>query len=120
VIREYDIRRRADAILIGIALEQAVLDFETTEELLRDCLTFLDTPHHGLADMSIGTFGQHAVTLNIHPDDSLSIFVDGPSFEPNRELCAAIWLSKKDLRSVVEAALSGGEPGTTYQGVALD
>ena len=111
MIREYDIRRRADAILIGIALEHAVLDFETTEGLLRDCLAFLDTPHHGLVHMGIGKFEQLPVTLNMHHDDSLSIFVDGPPFEPQRELCAAIWISKDDLRGVIEAALFEREKG---------
>ena len=113
MIREYDIRRRPDAILIGIALENAVLDFETTEALLRDCLAFLDTPHQGLVHMSIGRFGVFPVTLNMHYDDSLSIFVDGPMFEPQRELCAAIWLSKDELRLVLDKALSGAEPDST-------
>ena len=111
MIRECDIRRRGDLILVGIALDHAVLDFETTEGLLRDCLVFLDAPHRGLADMAIGKFGPFRVTLNMHPDGELSIFVDGPSFEPQRELCAAIWLSKQDLRDVITAALSGAEPG---------
>lgn len=113
MIHECDIRRRGDAILVGIALDRAVLDFETKEGLLRECLVFLDTPHTGLADISIGNFGHFRVRLNMHHDDTLSIFVDGPSFEPNRELCAAIWLSKEDLRSVINAALSAPEPGAT-------
>jgi hypothetical protein len=71
-----------------------VLDFETTEGVLRDCLAFLDVPHQGLVDMGVGRFGQVPVRLNVHHDDSLSIIVDGPSFEPQRELCAAIWLSR--------------------------
>ena len=106
MIREYDIRRRADAILIGIALEHAVLDFETTEGLLRDCLAFLDAPHRDIVHVGIGKFGPFPVTLNMHQDDSLSIFVDGPSFEPQRELCAAIWVTKQDFQGVINAALS--------------
>ena len=92
--------------MVGIALDRAVLDFETTEELLRDCLAFLDAPHKGLIDIGIGKFGAFRVRLNMHADDSLSIFVDGPPFEAQRELCAAIWLTKEDLRSVINAALS--------------
>jgi hypothetical protein len=111
MIRECDIRRSGDLILVGIALDHAVLDFETTERLLRDCLIFLDAPHRGPADMAIGKFGPFGVTLNMHRDGELSIFVDGPPFEPQRELCAAIWLSKLDLREVIAAALSGVGPG---------
>jgi hypothetical protein len=113
MIREFDIRRRGDTILVGIALDHAVLDFESTEASLRECLAFLDAPHKGLVDKGIGKFGQFPVTLSMHHDDTLSIFVDGPSFEPQRELCAAIWLSKDDLRSVITAALSNAEPGAS-------
>src|SRR5215467_2305015 len=98
MIREFDIRRLDDKILVGIALDHAVLDFETTQGVLRECLAFLDTPHKGLVEIRIGNFGQFPVSLNMHHDDTLSIFVDGPPFEPQRELCAAIWLSKEDLR----------------------
>lgn len=107
MICNYDIRRQPDSILIGIALENAVLDFVTTDELLQECLSFVDTPHRGSADLSIGSFGPFGVTLNKGDDDQLSIFIDGPSFEPTRELCAAIWSSKDELRKVVKAALSG-------------
>lgn len=105
MIREFDVRRRADAILIGIALDDAVLDFETDEATLRHCLVVLAAPHQGLVDVGIGKFGEFPVRLNIHHDDSLSIFVDGPTFEPLRELCAAIWLSKQDLQRVITTAL---------------
>jgi hypothetical protein len=105
MIRECDIRRHGGAILIGIAVEAAVLDFTTTDGLLRDCLAFLDSPHQGLVCMRIGAFGEFPVTLNLHHDDSLSIFVDGPYFEPQRSMSAAIWLSKEDLRSVINKAV---------------
>jgi len=49
--------------------------------------------------------------LNMHHDGELSIFLDGPPFEPPRELCAAIWLSKQDLLGIITAALAGAEPG---------
>src|SRR5262249_50107737 len=69
MIREFDIRRRDNTILVGIALDHAVLDFETTEAILRKCLAFLDTPHKGLVDIRIGKFGQFPVRLNMHHDD---------------------------------------------------
>jgi hypothetical protein len=55
--------------------------------------------------MQIGEFGDFPVTLNMHHDDSISIFVDGPDFGPQRSICAAIWLSKEDLRVVISKAL---------------
>ena len=111
MIHECDIRRRGDAILIGIALEHALLDFETTENLLRDCSDFLETPHMGFADISIGKFGPFQVRLNMHPDATISIFVAGPQFEPNREVCAAVWLSKEEVLGVIKAGL-GAAHGT--------
>lgn len=102
---ESDVRRNGELILIGISVEVAVLDFTTTATRLRDCLNFLGHPHQGLVSMQIGEFGNFPVTLNIHHNDSLSIFVDGPTFETERTMCAAIWLSKEDFRSVIRKAL---------------
>jgi hypothetical protein len=107
MIREFDIRRRGDAILVGIAVEHAVLDFETTEGTLRECLVFLGKAHCGLIDMRVGSFGDFPVRLNVHHDDSLSICLDGPYFEPTRSQCAILELSKEDLRQVINAVLAG-------------
>lgn len=105
MIREFDVRRNGELILIGISVDGAVLDFTTTEGRLRECLTLMERPHQGLVYMQIGEFGDFPVTLNFHHDDSLSIFVDGPDFEPQRTMSAAIWLSKENLRSVIVKAL---------------
>ena len=43
MIHDLDVQRRGDAILVGIALDNAVLDFETSEQKLRECLQFIDT-----------------------------------------------------------------------------
>lgn len=106
MIREWDVRRHEDAILVGLAVDAAVLDFKTTVAILRECLVFLDSPHQGLVSLRIGTFGDFPVTLNMDHDDSLSIFLDGPEFEPFRSMSAAIWLSKEELRSVIREALA--------------
>src|SRR5688572_20404168 len=105
MIRECDIRRRGKAVLVGVALDNAVLDFETTEAQLRDGLAFLNSPHTGIADLNIGRFGEFHVRLNAHSDDAFSIFIDGPTFDPPRELSAAIWLSKQDLKYLFTKAL---------------
>jgi hypothetical protein len=107
VFRDCDIRRRGEAILLGIALDNAALDFETTEQQLRDCLLFLNQFHEGLSDLVIGKFGEFQVRVNAHSEDTYSIFVDGPAFDPPRDLSAAIWLSKRDLRFCLTKALSG-------------
>jgi hypothetical protein len=101
MIGEFDIGPHDEAILIGIGVDAAVLDFTTNEGLQRDWLAFLDAPHQGLTYMQIGAFGDFPVTLNPHHDESLSIFVDGPYFAPQRSMSAAIWLSKEDRRSVI-------------------
>jgi hypothetical protein len=107
MIHEWDIRRRGDAILVGIALDHAILDFETTAQLLRDGLVVLDAPHKGLRSIPIGTFGPFQVTLNKHPEGGVSVFLDGPPFEPNRDMCAAIYLSTQEMRDVIAEALHG-------------
>jgi hypothetical protein len=104
MIQELDIRRRGDAILVGIALESAILDFETTETLLRTALEMLDKPRNGADWMKIGVFGEFPVTLYLASDDSLTIVIDGPYFEPNRSVCAMIHLTKADFRDVVSRA----------------
>jgi hypothetical protein len=108
VLREHHIRRRDDAILLMMAVESAVLDVETDEKRLRECLALLDAPHlGGLVSTPLGKFGPFDVMLNIYHDDSLSVFVDGPDFEESFNQSAAIWLSKEDMRRIIGSALSG-------------
>ena len=104
MIKEMDIRRRGDAILVGIAIESAILDFETTETLLRTALEMLDRPRKGADWMKIGVFGEFPVTLHLASGDSLSIVIDGPYFESNRSVCAMIHLNKSEFREVVNRA----------------
>src|SRR5262245_38610275 len=106
MIVDMQVLRRGDAILLGIAVEHAVLDIETSETLLRECLALLDTPHKGLIDGRIGQFGNLPVTLSIDADETVAIFVDGPYFEPSRNQSAGLYLSKDDARRAIEEALA--------------
>ena len=105
VIKELDIRRRGDSILIGIAVESAILDFETTETLLRNALKVLDTARAGADWTKVGVFGELPVTLYIASNDSVSIVIDGPEFEPNRSISAMMILTKTDFAVVAKKAL---------------
>ena len=107
MIKTHQIVRKNDGILLGIALENAVLDIFTNDAQLHQCLQVLREPHLGLVSVSIGNFGIYPVTLNLHHDDSVSVFVDGPDFEKCRSQSAGIWLGKGDLqRLLIEAVQS--------------
>ena len=105
MIKTHQILRKNNSILIGIALDNAVLDIVTSETQLRDCLKLLQERHRGSVRPQIGTFGTYAVALNIDNDNTVSLFVDGPYFEPTRSQSAAIWLGKEDLRRLLVEAL---------------
>jgi hypothetical protein len=107
MIRQVDIRRHDDAILLGIATEDAVLDILTNMDLLRGCLATLEAQHSGAVWVEIGKFGSFIVTLYISHDDSMAIVVDGPEFEFNRSQCAQIWLPKAEFHQLVADVLSG-------------
>jgi hypothetical protein len=108
MLREYHIQRRGESILLMMAVESAVLDVETDERKLRECLSALDAPHHGSVSIPLGKFGPFAVTLNVTAEGSLSVFVDGPNFAESFSQSAAIWLSKDEMRRVIVDALSEG------------
>jgi hypothetical protein len=115
-IREYQILRKGSRILLGIALEDGLLDIETNEIRLRDCLSLLQNPHGAslLEPTVMGSFGCYPVTLQVKKDGETWIFIDGPYFEPTRSQSAAIWLRKEELQRVLleawEAASSSSEP----------
>ena len=102
MITERQVRRKGEALLLGIAVEHAVLDIVTDRSLLTSCLTMLGSPHTGLVETRMGQFGEYPVTLNLHHDDTVSIFVDGPDFDPPRNQSAAIWVDKDKLRDILQ------------------
>jgi hypothetical protein len=92
---------------LGIAVEHAVLDIETNEELLKNCLALIDSAHRGLVDCKMGKFGSWPVTMIAHADESVTVFADGPLFEASRNQSAGLYLSKDDAKRAINAALSG-------------
>ena len=56
----------------------------------------------------MGSFGEFQVTLNLHHDDTVSIFIDGPDFDAGRCQSAAIWVEKDRLCGILEEAIGGG------------
>jgi hypothetical protein len=107
MIRTHQILRKDNSILIGIALDNAVLDIVTTEAQLRECLKLLQERHRGSVRPQLGTFGSYPVALNVDNEDTVSLFVDGPYFQPTRSQSAAIWLGKDDLRQLLTEAVQG-------------
>jgi len=107
MITDWQIQRRGDKVLLGLAVHEAVLDILTDEATLASCLSFLKQPHDGHVDTPIGSFGDCSIRLNIHHDESVSIFIDGPTFDPTRSQSAAIWVEKDELISLITTVLAG-------------
>src|SRR5207247_5182348 len=105
MITEWQVQRRGEALILGIAVEHAVLDVVSDHSLLATCLAMLESPHTGLVDTRMGQFGEFPVTLNLHHDDTVSIFIDGPDFDSSRNQSAAIWVDKDRLRDILQEVL---------------
>ncbi len=101
MITDWQVERQGDALILGIAIEHAVLDVLTNCTLLASCLAMLETPHTGLINTHMGQFGVHPVSLSLHYDETVSIFIDGPYFSSSRIQSAAIWVDKEKLRSIL-------------------
>ncbi len=108
MITDWQLQRNGGLLILGIAVEHAVLDVVSNVGLLENCLSMLRSPHHGLVDTRMGHFGPFAVTLNLHHDDTVSIFIDGPKFDVSRCQSAAIWVDKDRLCSILQQAIAGG------------
>jgi len=94
---EHNIRRRGNEILLGIGFESAALDILTNESQLRECIRILEQPHQGLVYSTIGKFGIYPITLNVHFDDTASLSIDGPDFEPARNETVGFGVDKQEL-----------------------
>ncbi len=105
MITDWQIERRGEEMLLGLAVEHAVLDIVTNRGLLTTCLAMLKSPHVGAVDTRMGQFGNFPVTLNLFADDTVSIFVDGPYFTPDRCQSAAIWVEKDRLEEILREVL---------------
>lgn len=108
MITNWQLQRRGDSLILGIAVEHAALDVVSDLALLKDAFTMLRSPHRGLVDIRIGSFGPFAVTLNLHHDDTVSIFVDGPDFDGARRQSAALWVEKERLCGILQEVIAGG------------
>jgi hypothetical protein len=104
-IKEHEVIRKESSILIGIAVESAALDFVSSEAQLQECLKILQESHKGMVRPQLGSFGSYSVALNVDNDEAVSIFIDGPYFNPSRSISAAIWLGKEELRRLLVEAL---------------
>lgn len=107
MITDWQLHRRDGLLILAIAVEHAVLDVVSDVALLENCLKLLRSPHRGLVDTRMGSFGEFQVTLNLHHDDTVSIFIDGPDFDIGRCQSAAIWVDKAGLCRILEEAVGG-------------
>jgi hypothetical protein len=107
MISDWQIQRRDDRIILGLAVEHAVLDVVTDISMPGKCLSMLEAPHQGLIAAPMGHFGDFPVTLNLHQDEAVSIFIDGPDFGNGRRQSAAIWVGKNELCNILKTVLNG-------------
>lgn len=102
-ISDYQVQRKNDFILIGFAIEGAVLDVNSTMPQIEACLQLLGQTRLEPADKQLGVFGGFQVRLNCYPNGETSIFIDGPQFDETRSQSSAIWVNKQSLRTVLES-----------------
>jgi hypothetical protein len=107
VITDWQVQRNGRLLILGIAVGVGHLDVVTDDVLLKNCLAMLRSPHRGFVHTRMGSFGPFDVTLNLHHDDSVSIFVDGPKFDDDRTQSAAIWVEKDRLSEILEETIAG-------------
>ena len=105
MISDWQIQRRGESLILGIAVQHALLDVVSDHSLLAGCLAMLESPHQGHVDSRMGRFGEFPVRLNLHHDETVSIFVDGPDFDAGRCQSAAIWIDKDRLRDILQEVL---------------
>jgi hypothetical protein len=110
MIEEQDIQKVRDGILVGIYTGGNILDFVTSDRLLRSCLRALHEQTPGLRWKKLGNFGRYPVTLVIPTSEPPSLFVDGPVVARPRNLSAAVTLDKARLVSILSEALRIANP----------
>jgi hypothetical protein len=107
---EQDIQKVRGGILVGIYTGGNILDFVTTDRLLRSCLRALQEQTPGTCWKKLGNFGRYPVTLVIPASAPPSLFVDGPVVARPRNLSAAVTLDKARLVSILSEALRVANP----------
>jgi hypothetical protein len=91
--------------LLSLELSNAVLDIHTDRALLINCLNLISSHQGGLESTQMGAFGIYPISLNVHHEGTISIFVDGPSFDEDRVQSAAIWPEKESLLRIIAEAI---------------
>jgi hypothetical protein len=116
-IKEHQVVRRGNNILLGISVGNAVLDILTSQAQLQECLKLLKDPLGPLKleRTTMGAFGCYPVSLDVDKRGTASIFVDGPYFESTRSQSAAIWVGKEDLERLLVEVLDNINESTSMQ-----
>ncbi len=108
MIKDYQVQHKGEEIILGLALENAVMDIVTNMSQLKNCLDILSEPQDSFINCPIGKFGNFQITMNLHHDDTVSIFVDGPSFKEDRVQSFSIWPEKESLKRIIESIIKEG------------
>lgn len=102
--KHYQIQVSGSSILLGLSVGVAVLDVLTNDLLLERCQEMIASHRGDLSHTQMGSFGVYDVTLNLHADGQMSLFIDGPDFSPGLSQSAAIWPERDTLLKAIAEA----------------
>ena len=102
---DHQIEKVRGGILVGVCTGGNILDFITTQRLLRSCLKALGQQTAGMRWRKLGSFGKYPVTLVIPASEPVSLFIDGPVVAKPRNLSVAVTLDQERLVAILSEAL---------------
>ena len=105
LIEPHQVQVKGEEILLGVCIENAIMDIRTNKNILENCLSIIYGHSAGLASVQIGNFGSFEVTLNLYSEGKASIFIDGPDFDHDRVQSSAIWIEKDNLKDLISNVL---------------
>src|ERR1035437_1504209 len=102
---DYQVQKKDDELLIGIAANDAVMDIRTTLKQLSECRRLLEDKDNRTNDARLGSFGTFPVILNLDKSGRVSLFIDGPEFDAGRVQSSAIWIDQKELLRIIKKVI---------------
>ncbi|HMN42548.1 MAG TPA: hypothetical protein PKE29_17035 [Phycisphaerales bacterium] len=109
-IQDWQLQRKADRLLLGLATSVAILDIETDDSTLRSCAELLRSSPPSRKDLPIGKFGSFQITIATGPgvaDETTKLWIDGPKSNTPRTQSAMIRVHTADLLDIIDQVTTG-------------